>query len=120
MRHRSGRGAVLIAGLVAALEASAGQTVQAPGQPTFRAAVELIDVAVSVTNEGGRPVRDLTAGDFEIHEDDERPPLAAFTHVDIPVEPFDVPVSHPAADAASSAPGERAGRVFLLLLVSRL
>ena len=102
--------------VAACLEASAGQTVQAPEQPTFRAAVELIEVAVSVIDQVGRPVRDLTADDFEIYEDDERQPLAAFTHVDIPVERFDVPVSHPAADAASSAPGERAGRVYLILL----
>ena len=111
LRH----GAVLVATL-AAVEAPAGQTGQASGQPTFRAAVEVIEVAVSVTDENGRPVRDLTADDFEIYEDDRRQPVVAFTQVDTPVEPFDVPVSHPAADAASSAPGERAGRAYLLLL----
>ena len=96
--------------------AAVGQPIQAPGQPTFRAAVEVIEVAVSVTDANGRPVRDLTADDFEVYEDDRRQPVVAFTHVDTPVEPFDVPVSHPAADAASSGPGERAGRVYLLLL----
>ena len=108
-------GAVLAA-LAPTLEVSAGQTVQALGQPTFRAGVEVIEVAVSVTDEDGRPVRELTADDFEIYEDDARQPVVAFTHVDIPVERFDVPLSHPAADAASSAPGEPAGRVYLLLL----
>ena len=103
--------------LVAACpEASVGQTVQAPEQPTFRAAVELIEVAVSVTDENGRAVRDLAADDFEICEDDSRQPVVAFTHVDTPLEPFDMPVSHPPSDAASSAPRERAGRVYLLLL----
>ena len=97
-------------------EASAGQAAQDPEQPTFRAAVELIEVAVSVIDENGRPVRDLAADDFELLEDDLPQPVVAFTHVDTPVEPFDVPASHPASDAASSTPRERAGRVYLLLL----
>ena len=76
----------------------------------------MIEVAVSVTDESGRPVPDLTADDFEVYEDGRRQPVVAFARVDMPVEPFDAPVSHPPPDAASSAPGERAGRVYLLLL----
>ena len=120
MRRCPGTGwsRLLAAALVVATcpEASLGQTGQASGQPTFRAAVEVIEVAVSVTDANGRAVRGLTADDFEILEDGLRQPVVAFTHVDTPVEPFDVPVSHPAADAASSGRGERAGRVYLLLL----
>ena len=112
-----GRAGSFTVALVAAAcpEAPAGQTVAAPGQPTFRAAVDVIEVAVSVTDESGRPVPDLTADDFEAYEDGRRQPVVAFTRVDTPVEPFDVPVSHPPPDAASSAPGERDGRVYLLL-----
>ncbi len=110
-------GSFTVALVVAACpEAPAGQTVAAPGQPTFRAAVDVIEVAVSVTDENGRPVLDLTADDFEVYEDGRRQPVVAFTRVDTPVEPFDAPVSHPPPDAASSAPGERDGRVYLLLL----
>ena len=113
--HTCTRHGVVLVALFAALEAS-GQTVRDPGQPTFRAGVEVIEVAVSVIDEDGRPVRELTADDFEIYEDDARQTVVAFTHVDMALEPFDVPVSHPAADAAASAPGGRAGRVYLLLL----
>ena len=102
--------------VAACLETSAGQPVAAPGQPAFRAAVDVIEVAVSVTGENGRPVLDLTADDFEVYEDGRRQPVVAFTRVEAPVEPFDAPVSHPPPDAASSAPGERVGRVYLLLL----
>ena len=102
--------------VAACLDASAGQTVPAPGQPTFRTTVDVIEVAVSVTGENGQPVPDLTADDFEVYEDGRRQPVVAFTRVDTPAEPFDAPVSHPPADAASSAPGERVGRVYLLLL----
>lgn len=109
-------GAVLVAAVFVALDESAAQTARTSGQPTFRSAVEVIEVAASVTDEQGRPVRDLAADDFEIYEDDRRQPVVAFTRVDTPVAPFDVPVSHPAADAASSASGGRAGRVYLLLL----
>ena len=120
MRRRAGTGrcGLFAASLAAAAcpEAAGGQTAPASGQPTFRAGVEVVEAAVSVTDADGRAVRGLTADDFEIYEDGRRQAITAFAHVDTPVEPFDLPVSHPAADAASSDPGRQAGRVYLLLL----
>lgn len=95
---------------------SVGRSVQSAGQPTFRTGVEVIEAAVSVTDANGRPVRDLTADDFEISEDGRRQTITAFAHVDTPLEPFDLPVPHPAEDAAASDPGRPPGRVYLLLL----
>jgi VWFA-related protein len=67
----------------ATLVVVARQSTPAP-QATFRAAVDLVDVEVSVLDRYRLPVRDLTAGDFTVLEEGETRPIAAFTSVDLP------------------------------------
>lgn len=56
-------------GLVAALATGLGaQTPAVSQQPAFRTGIDVVTVDAFVTDRQGRPVRDLTAADFEIKE----------------------------------------------------
>jgi VWFA-related protein len=57
--------------------------------PQFRAGVDLVHLDVSVLDRQRRPVRGLTAEDFEVFEDGKPQSIATFAAVDIPdaVEP---------------------------------
>lgn len=52
-----------------ALGAMVGAQSRDPAQPTFRAEVNLVEVAAVVTGEDGRSLDDLAASDFELLED---------------------------------------------------
>jgi VWFA-related protein len=81
---------LLIAIACALLSAAAprGQTPAGPQQPPiFRAETRAIDVDVVVTNLDGAFVRGLTREDFELLEDGQPQEIAAFTMVDIPIDP---------------------------------
>ncbi len=85
----------LVAAAAAAGLISAGLAVEArqstQSQPTFRAAVDLVQLDVSVLDKAGVPVRDLTRADFTVLEDGKPQPIVAFTPVDIPDPPAPVP-----------------------------
>jgi VWFA-related protein len=55
--------------------------------PTFRGAVELVQVDVFVTDEDGEPVRGLTADDFEVFERGKLQAITTFAAVDLPRSP---------------------------------
>jgi len=61
----------------------AGQSPQPPTQ-TFRSAVDLVQVDVTVLDRDRMPIHDLTAADFTILEDGKARPIAAFTPVQLP------------------------------------
>src|SRR5690349_15871393 len=64
-------------------------TAQDGGQtsvPTFRSSVEAVQLSVTVTDDAGRPVTDLTRDDFEIHENSQLRPVTTFAAVNIPIE----------------------------------
>jgi len=68
--------AVLVASVVSA-------PVALPAQPgRFRTGIELVTVGVTVLNEDGRVVHNLTAEDFEIYEEGERQEIAYFARGD--------------------------------------
>jgi VWFA-related protein len=72
--------------------ALAGSQSQSP--PTFRTGVEVVQVDITVLDKNRRPVRGLTAADFQIFENGKPQQIVAFTEVSIPdPEP-------PAPDAA--------------------
>src|SRR5918994_6414505 len=60
-------------------------SIVAAQEPLFRARTDLVLVPVSVTDEKGRFVHGLTAGDFEISEDGARRAVKQFTAARVPV-----------------------------------
>lgn len=78
----STRTAALTAALVAAL---AGGAVSAQSQqtPVFRSTTALLVVDVSVLDEAGRPVPNLTAADFQVKLDGRLRPVKAVTYAEI-------------------------------------
>jgi VWFA-related protein len=119
MSHR------VLSGIVVALllltTASGQQPARQPSQPqtpTFKVEVEFVEVDVRVTDSTGNLVRDLTKEDFQIFEDGQPQTIAAFSLIDIPIEP-----SRPSAsDAIPIEPDVRSnerrfdGRVYVMML----
>jgi VWFA-related protein len=99
----------------AALHATQDAAPQAP--PTFRSGVQLIEVDVTVRDQKGRLVRDLTAADFELLEDGMPQRIASFQLVDLPVQirPREEAQqqSKVEVDVTSNA---SSGRVYVMLL----
>jgi VWFA-related protein len=69
---------------VAPLLAARQATTQPPVRPQFRAAVEVVEVDVSVLDDRRRPVRGLVAGDFAIAEDGRPQEIVSFAAIDVP------------------------------------
>jgi VWFA-related protein len=55
-----------------------------PAAPTFRSGVDLVSVDVTVLDRDRRPVRGLTAGDFEVYDDGVLRPVETVVAVDPP------------------------------------
>jgi Ca-activated chloride channel family protein len=80
MRHAT---PVLLTGaLAAALCAAAAH---ASSRPVFRADIELVNVAVTITDPDSRFITDLAETDFEVFEDGRPQDLTLFTHERLPV-----------------------------------
>ena len=86
-------------------------------QSTFRSSVDFVELNMFVTDSRGEFVRDLTAADFEILDDDRPQEISSFSLVDLPL-----PSSSPSA--ASTAPesdvttnaGSENERLWVMLL----
>ena len=61
-----------------ATSAPAGEDAGAAPQPTFRSSVSLVSVNAVVKDRRGRPVRDLTRGDFQVLENGAPRPIVDF------------------------------------------
>ena len=84
---------------VAAVLAPAAQ--QPPAQPavqgpTFRVAVDFVEVDAVVTDRNGKFVRGLTKEDFEVFEDGKQQTVTTFTTVDLPATRSGVAANVPA------------------------
>ncbi|HEX6973620.1 MAG TPA: VWA domain-containing protein, partial [Vicinamibacterales bacterium] len=109
-----GAGALLAVAVVAAQSPET----QRPAV-TFRVQVDYVEIDAIVTDRQGRFVRDLTKDDFLLIEDGKPQPIAAFTVVDIPVEPrVETDIARlprtPQQVASNARPFD--GRLFMLVL----
>src|SRR5438045_6043785 len=84
------------------------QTQQPP--PRFRTETNLVRVDAYATK-GGEPVQDLTAGDFEVSEDNTPQKIESFEHIVVrtagPQEERSEPTSATAANEPAAAPRRR-------------
>ena len=74
----------LVALVVAAAVVTLGH-VRAQEDTVFKAGVELVDVAASVTDKNGRFIRGLTKDDFVVYEDGTRQEIVSFSSERVPV-----------------------------------
>jgi VWFA-related protein len=112
---------IAVSALLAAV-LSLAPSAQAPPPPvqgpTFRVAVDYVEVDAVVTDRDGRFVRGLTQDDFEVLEDGKPQAVTAFTLVDLPVRKPSPPAYRQAPvepDVRSNA-GQFDGRVVVLVL----
>jgi VWFA-related protein len=98
----------LCAAVVAAQEAP-------PQQQPFRTGTNLVRVDVNVTDRHGAPVKNLTAEDFEVKEDNILQPITSFKLLEVNGQPTDdlsLPIRSPEHAAAEAARDDV--RVFLV------
>ena len=85
--------------------------------PTFRLEVNYVEVDAIVTDTAGKPVSDLTAGDFEVLEDGKPQKISAFSLVNIPIERADRPLFAPSPIERDVQSNQQVdGRVYLIVL----
>ena len=101
--------------LLAAVGAVA-QARQTP-QTTFRAKTDLVRLEVVVTDEQGRPVRDLTQADFTLLDRKKPQTIALFDAVSGAGRPWPAPVRHtaPVRDVANNSSARAS--TFIILVV---
>lgn len=82
-------------------------------EPQFTSSVNQVEIYASVTDNSGRPVRGLTAGDFQVFEDGARQNITVFAEGDFPLS------AAIAIDSSFSMTGDRlavaksAARIFI-------
>ncbi len=114
-----GAGVLVVSAVLLAQETSPPSSQSPPEQSVFRAGVELVEVTVSVSDEKGRAVTDLTIDDFEVREAGVRQAVALFERVGVPLPP-PAPKDQPlmpsvAADVAANDFPDN-GRAFAIIL----
>jgi VWFA-related protein len=114
-RGRSWRGALTLIGVC--LGAATPLLYQTQKPPVFRAGVDLVALDVTVVDRDGRPVKGLSANDFDVRIDGERRPVRVMEFLE-----FGVSAGSEAAPARSSTNqspaavrASRGGRVIVLL-----
>jgi len=112
---------VVVALLLLTTASGQQQTLQPISQlqtPTFRLQVEYVEVDVRVTDSKGNFVRDLTKDDFQVLEDGKPQTVAAFSLVDIPIEPSSQAVASSVSIESDVQSNERRfeGRVYAMVL----
>ena len=105
---------VVIGCVLAALTAMALVVNAQTQTPRFRAATNLVDVAVVVRDRDGRMVTDLTAADFQVTEDGIPQTIAAFGRVTY--KPASAAPAPPIPADVSTNENVADGRIFVLLL----
>ena len=97
---------------------SPAQPAQPLQGPTFRLAIDYVEVDALVTDSQGNFIRDLKKEDFQVLEDGKPQTISAFSVVDIPVEHAEKPLGSPQPvepDVRSNArPFD--GRVYVMVV----
>jgi VWFA-related protein len=110
----SSHGLRLLAGVAVACLATA-VSAQQQQQPVFRAGVELVQIDAVVTDRDNRPIGNLTAADFTIHENGRPQAVADFRLVTVPQASRKLdPKLTPATFIANDEPLNR--RLFVLVV----
>ena len=115
MPRRLGLACVCVAGLLTVLVSGQQAGEQPPQPPVFRTGTNLVRVDVSVLDRDGKPIRSLTADDFELRENGELQSITSFKLVDAsgqPTDDFSLPIRSPQHAAAEAARDDV--RVFLI------
>ena len=95
----------------------AGQQTAPPAQP-FRSSVDVVRVDVSAIDGTGRPIRDLTVGDFELRVDGRSRKIVSAQFVSVPpAEASAVPAAASTAQYTSNA--DAAGGRLIMIVVDR-
>jgi len=84
MKSRAAFLAALAAAVALPFLARAQQP-QTPGGPAFRSAIDVVSMNVTVTDQAGRYLTDLTEKDFEVYEDGVKQDLTLFNRTNLPV-----------------------------------
>jgi VWFA-related protein len=98
------------------VSASAQQQAPPVQPPTFRTAIDAVQLDVSVLDNQRRPVRGLTAGDFTVLEDGKPRQIVAFSAVELPPVPTDVPTGIDTVDPDVVRNDLPSGRIVVILL----
>ena len=113
---------VLVAGgMLSAGQSPAGSQAPAAQQPpTFRVAVDYVEVDVLVTDARGDYVRDLKKEDFQVFEDGKPQTVANFVPIEIPIERGQQPLfsNQPIAPDVRANEQPFNGRVYVMVLDS--
>ena len=108
----------LLALLTLAVVATGAQEPRQGDTPTFRGAVDVVELDAFVVDAAGNPVTDLTVNDFEIYEDGKKQNITSFGLINIPIEQAAVnapPAALPRAGATDVSTNQRPeGRVYVV------
>jgi VWFA-related protein len=88
---------------------------QQPSQPTFRAGVEVVRLDVRVTDDAGRPVKDIQAHEIEILEDGKVRPIVLFQHIAEPGTPIAEAARRTMASEVSTNRGAPRGHLYVIV-----
>ena len=112
---------LLASAMLRAGQSPAGSQAQAgPQTPTFRVAIDNVEVDVLVTDARGDYVRDLKKEEFQIFEDGKPQTIANFVPIDIPIERGQQPLftNQPIALDVRTNEQPFNGRVYVMVLDS--
>ena len=109
---------MFLAGAAAAADQNPPPAPAQPQQPTFKVAVDYVEVDVVVTDRQGNLVRDLKKDDFQVLEDGKRQAITTFTLVDIPIERGDRPLfaAEPIEPDVKTNEKPFDGRVYVMVI----